>query len=102
MRTAIHSRISAVASMMLAAGTFVFANTASAEIQWQDNLRTAHSQAKAEGKLLLLHFYSDDCVWCERLEAGSFQAPEVGDALQQGFVPVKIHGGKNPKLTQMF
>ena len=102
MRTAIHSRIPAVASVILVAGTLVFANTAAAEIQWQENLRTAHAQAKSEGKLLLLHFYSDDCVWCERLEAGSFQDPKVAAALQQGFVPVKIHGGKNPKMTQMF
>tara|TARA_R110002049_G_scaffold2750_2_gene21513 strand:+ start:320048 stop:321283 length:1236 start_codon:yes stop_codon:yes gene_type:complete len=102
MRTAIHSRITAVAASMIVACTLVFTDSASAEITWQENLRTAHAQAKAEGKLLLLHFYSDNCVWCDRLEAGSFQAPEVAETLHKSFVPVKIHGGNNPKLTQMF
>ena len=108
MRTAILSRISAAAASMFVANTMFFASaaffasTASAEIAWQDNLKTAHAQAKAEGKLLLLHFYSDDCVWCERLESGSFKSPEVAAAMQQSFVPVKIHGGENPKMTQMF
>ena len=87
MRTAIHPRISVVAAMAFVASTLGYANSASAEIAWQDNLRTAHAQAKAEGKLLLLHFYSDDCVWCERLESGTFKAPEVGATMEQGFVP---------------
>jgi protein disulfide-isomerase len=77
-------------------------NSATAQIPWQENLRTAHAQAQAEGKLLLLHFYSDNCVWCDRLEAGSFQNPSVGAAITKRYVPVKVHGGKNPKLTEMF
>ncbi len=77
-------------------------NSATAQIPWQENLRTAHAQAQAQGKLLLLHFYSDNCVWCDRLEAGSFQNPSVGAAITKRYVPVKVHGGKNPKLTEMF
>lgn len=75
---------------------------ASADIPWHENLRNAHSQAQAQGKLLLLHFYSDNCVWCDRLEAGSFQDPTVAAAISKGYVPVKVHAGKNPKLTEMF
>jgi len=73
-----------------------------AEIPWRTELTTAHAEAKAQNKLLLLHFYSDNCVWCDRLEAGAFQSPQLASALAQGFVPVKIHAGKSPELAKMF
>ncbi len=85
------------AAIMMTAGSHALA-----EIPWQSNLRTAHAKAQAEGKLLLLHFYSDNCTWCERLEAGSFQAPQVGEAVIKDFVPVKIHANTNRKLAEMF
>ena len=83
MRTAALSLIFTTAIGMVAA------SSASAEIAWQTNLRTAHAQAKAEGKLLLLHFYSDHCTWCEKLEKGAFQTPQVGQAISQAFVRQK-------------
>lgn len=75
---------------------------ATAEIAWNENLRSAHAKAQAENKLLLLHFYSDNCVWCDRLEAGAFKAPIVDAALTEHYIPVKIHAGKNPQLVEMF
>ncbi|TWT83328.1 Disulfide bond reductase DsbH precursor [Planctomycetes bacterium CA13] len=78
------------------------ATEASAEITWQENLRTAHAEAQKEHKLLLLHFYSDNCVWCDKLEKGSFQSPDVAEAIDQNFVAVKVHANKNPQLVKMF
>ena len=81
----------------------IFASSAAlGEIAWQTNLRQAHTKAQAEGKLLLLHFYSDNCTWCDKLEEGSFRAPEVNAAIAQSFVPVKVHANTSPKLTEMF
>lgn len=96
MRKAAHSLIIPVAISLLAA------SQAHAEIAWQTNLRAAHAQAQQEGKLLLLHFYSDHCSWCEKLEKGAFQEPHVGQAISQRFVPVKVHANTNPKLAEMF
>ena len=81
----------AALSLITTAAIMMTANTVTAEIAWQENLRTAHSQAEKEGKLLLLHFYSDNCVWCDRLEEGSFKAKPVGEAVAKSFVPIKIH-----------
>lgn len=82
--------------------TTIATSHAYAEIAWQSNLRSAHAQAQQEEKLLLLHFYTDNCAWCDRLEAGSFRAPQVNQAIDRSFVPVKIHAGENPKLAKMF
>lgn len=95
-------RKAALSLFTAAAITMTAGSNALAEISWQTNLRSAHAQAQTEGKLLLLHFYSDNCSWCERLEAGSFKAPQVGEAVHRDFVPVKIHANTNAKLTEMF
>ncbi len=89
--------------MVLAVALFTAgAQQAQAEIAWQTQLKTAHAQAQQEGKLLLLHFYDDNCVWCDRLESGAFKAPEVAAAIQKNYVPVKIHAGKSPSIASTF
>lgn len=89
--------------LILAVGlTTALSNFVNAEIAWRTDLTTAHAEAKAQNKPLLLHFYSDNCVWCDRLEAGAFRSAEVGDAVASGFVPIKIHAGKSPELAKMF
>ncbi len=95
-------RTVALTLLFSAAITATASSIATAEIAWNENLRSAHAQAQAENKLLLLHFYSDNCVFCDRLEEGAFQVPAVNAALTQNYVPVKIHAGKNPQLVEMF
>ncbi len=92
----------ALSLMTTMAITLSVASPANAEIAWHSNLRTAHAQAQSEGKLLLLHFYTDDCSWCDKLEAGAFKDPSVDRAISQNFVPVKVHAGQTPKLAEMF
>lgn len=96
MRTAAHSLLVTLAFSLVAA------HMAHAEILWEKNLRSAHTKAQAEGKLLLLHFYSDNCTWCDRLEEGAFKTPQVCETISANFVPVKVHANSSPKLAQMF
>ncbi|TWU37742.1 thiol:disulfide interchange protein precursor [Novipirellula aureliae] len=96
MRTANFTYLFAITALM------VTVNQVSAEIPWQENLRAARDQAQAQNKLLLLHFYSDNCVWCDRLEEGSFKSSDVESAIEQDFVAVKVHANKNPELVKMF
>ncbi len=100
MRTAAHLR--AIAALAFVAFSFVLASSAEAQIKWHTNLQAAHAKAKSEGKLMLLHFYGDNCIFCERLEQGAFQSPLVSQAVNQRFIAVKIHGGNNKPLTDMF
>lgn len=88
--------------MLLVALVAAGSHVAKADIAWQTQLKTAHAQAQAEGKLLLLHFYDDNCVWCDRLEKGAFQTPEVAAAIQKNYVAVKIHAGNNPSIAATF
>jgi protein disulfide-isomerase len=79
------------------------ANTTAASsapaIRWRDNLGAARLEAGQSGKLILLHFYSDDCVFCEKLEMGAYRDPALIAAIEQKFVPVKIYGPSNAKAA---
>lgn len=87
---------------LLLTALFVTVSSLRAEIPWNSDLKVAHQQAQAEGKLLLVHFESDNCVWCDRLEAGAFQSPDVAAVIHQAYVPVKINASKNKKLAEYF
>jgi len=86
----------------LASDSFAQTSQSGQAIQWESDLRAAHARAQQENKHLLLHFYSDNCVWCDRLEAGAFKAPQVIDAINQNYVALKIHAGQNPSLAKTF
>lgn len=88
---------------VIALATILLAPTASlAEIRWHSELETAHKIAFKEGKPLLLHFYADNCLWCEKLEKGAFESPVVQEAVHTEFIPVKVHANSNPKLAKIF
>ena len=99
MRTAITYLITAIAL------TCGLSNFAQAEIAWESSLRKAHSRASQENKLILLHFIRDNCVYCDKLEAGAFQSEQVGNEISKNFVPLKINVSDskgNKKLAEMF
>ena len=88
--------------LVMIAVSLMTSHVARAEISWESDLRTAHQKAAAENKLLLLHFYSDNCIWCDRLEAGAFKKPNVGEAISRDYVALKVHTTKSPKLASLF
>jgi hypothetical protein len=47
-----------------------------------------------------LDFVSDNCIWCQRLDASTFRDPNVVALLNAKFVPVKIDGHQDERLTQ--
>ncbi|MEM6473190.1 MAG: thioredoxin fold domain-containing protein [Planctomycetota bacterium] len=78
------------------------ARTADAQIAWESKLLEAHARAKSEGKLMLLHFVTDNCIYCDRLEAGAFKNPRLASDVNTNFVPLRVHGGKNQLLAKKF
>lgn len=76
--------------------------TADDQLPWAEDFAAACQQANAQGKLVLLHFYSDDCPPCVRVEKNVFSQPEVGAAVGRNFVPVKVHARKTPALVQKY
>jgi len=86
------------------AGMLLFAaqGLAQDQIPWVADFRTACGMAAEQRRLVLLHFYSDNCGPCVRLEQNVFNKPEVGEAVAQNYLAVKVHAGKNPQLASRY
>src|SRR5262245_18986811 len=96
-------RIYWLAGWMLC-GAFGFAapGSASDQIPWVADFRTACGMAAEQHRLVLIHFYNDNCEWCVRLEQNVFNKPEVAEAVALNYVAVKVHAGKQPQLASRY
>ena len=72
------------------------------QIPWTSSLDAAKGVAKQQQKLVLLHFYSDDCPPCRRLEQNVFPNASVQQAMGQGYVPVKINTSEHPEIARTY
>lgn len=72
-----------------------------AEISWVDSLSKGLEQAKAEGKPLMVDFYTDWCGWCKKLDQDTYSSANV-QGLAEKFVCVKVDGDKDQADTAKY
>jgi thiol-disulfide isomerase/thioredoxin/YHS domain-containing protein len=76
--------------------------TAQEVIPWAADFKTACAMAGDQHRLVLVHFYNDNCAPCVRVDQNVFSRPEVAQAVAQNYVPVKVHAGKTPQLASRY
>jgi thioredoxin-related protein len=80
----------------------VLTGSAHGRIEWVSDWREAREQAQSQQRLVLLHFYSQNCPPCQRLERNVFPRPEVGRAMGSGYIAVKIDVDQQPELAKFY
>lgn len=58
--------------------------------------------ASEKRRFVVVDFYTTWCRDCKKLDKDTFSDPGVVKALSGGFVPVKVDGDKNQKLTATY
>jgi YHS domain-containing protein/thiol-disulfide isomerase/thioredoxin len=76
--------------------------TANDSIQWAPDYAAAQEIAQVQQRPVLVHFWSPSCVPCLRLEKEVFARPEVGQAINAHYVPVKVNADEFPQLAEQF
>ncbi len=87
-----------LAALVLVAGNAL----AEDRIPWVADYNAACGMAAEQRRLVLLHFYNDNCGPCVRLDQNVFSKTEVADAVSQNYLAVKVHAGKNPQLATRY
>jgi thioredoxin-related protein len=82
--------------------TWTASLSAQDRIPWVTNLTEARRLAEQQNRLVLLHFWSDGCPPCQRLDQTVFNQPELVRAVTAGFVPVKINAQQSPDLAKFY
>ncbi len=73
-----------------------------ARIPWETDLAAALQKAGQSQRLVLLHFWDDNCLPCAKMEQNVFRNSEVGRVLSLHYVPVKIHVRQHPELKEKY
>lgn len=71
-------------------------------VPWVKDWREARTIAQQQHRLVLLHFYSDACAPCQKLDRDVFPRAEVARAMATGYVPVKINVDRFPQLRDYY
>ncbi len=69
-------------------------------VQWETDFKTAMKTAEETNRLVLIHFYGDQCPPCRMMDKEIFPQKAVADALVPYFVPLKVNTEQNPKAVQ--
>lgn len=69
---------------------------------WQADLPAAMQAAARDGRLVVVHFWSDSCPPCMQMEQHVFSQPGIGDALADNYVAVKINTDTFPAVASRY
>lgn len=88
------------AVLALALAAVATAAAAAEEVQWRTDFAAARKEAQQKQRPLLLDFGTDTCFWCKKLDTITFRDPAIIKVLNEQFIPVKIDGDRDTKLTE--
>jgi len=71
------------------------------QIKWYKSFEKGLTMAKRKQKPLLVDFEADWCIWCKRLDATTYKAPQV-IALSKKFICVKVNYDVDSALAQKY
>ncbi len=91
------TRALAAALLILAAASAAFADG----IQWHA-FQEGMARGKFEKKKVFLHFYADWCTYCKQMEKVTFRNPQVIEALNRDFVPIRVDTDVHTDTAAMF
>ncbi|MCA9264394.1 MAG: thioredoxin fold domain-containing protein [Planctomycetales bacterium] len=66
------------------------------------DVNQARQISQSTGKLILLHFWADNCPPCRRQEKTVFSERTFAHHVESLYVPVKVHVSQNPELARQF
>lgn len=101
-------RIRIAFALLVAAGFVAAAAAAFAQLKapagkgivWGD-FKGGTKYAQKNNRPMLIHFTTDWCGWCKKLEKEVYTVPEVADTMRK-FVCVKVDGDKEKDVVQHY
>ncbi len=71
-------------------------------VHWYPWGEEAFEAARRENKPIFLSIGYSTCYWCHVMEKDSFEIQEVGDALNQNFISIKVDREEHPDVDQIY
>jgi thiol:disulfide interchange protein len=71
-------------------------------VEWTYHWQGALSQARSENKPIMVHFFTDRCSDCWRLETLTFTDAAVADMLNRDFIAVKMNTKEVKRVAEYY
>jgi len=71
-------------------------------VAWASSWAEAQALARAQQRLVLIHFWSQSCPPCLKLERTVYTRPEVVRALHMNYVPLKVNATEDPDTARAY
>src|SRR5207342_2220722 len=71
-------------------------------VDWYPWGDAAFARARAEDKPIFLSVGYSTCHWCHVMAHESFESPQVADALNAGFVSIKVDREERPDVDRVY
>jgi thiol-disulfide isomerase/thioredoxin len=71
-------------------------------MSWLPSVDTALTQARAQGKVVMVDFYSDSCAWCTQMFQQSFTNYRVASLANQSFLSVRVNWDTQQRVAQKY
>ncbi len=98
----------ALASLIMPVVVFAFcyasataAPPAEKRVLWYKNLYTAHQQALATKKPMMLVFGADWCTYCKKLDKETLGDPRMAEFVNHSFVPVQLDLERDQRIAKI-
>jgi uncharacterized protein len=72
------------------------------EIQWQPWSDSVFSQAKQEGRFVLLDLGTGWCHWCHVMDNTTYRDPAVADLVRKHYLAVRVDADLRPDLANLY
>lgn len=79
-----------------------FTQAAHGRIPWETSWQEASSLAHSRNQLVLIHFASENCPPCLKLEQTVFSRPDVRLAISSNYVPLRAQADQNNSLARRY
>jgi thioredoxin-related protein/outer membrane protein assembly factor BamD (BamD/ComL family) len=70
------------------------------EVRWRYDYNSARREAQEKNLPLVVDFGTENCYWCNKLDASTFHDPTVVASMNEHFVPLRVDAQRNPALTE--
>jgi uncharacterized protein YyaL (SSP411 family) len=71
-------------------------------VDWYPWGEEAFERARREDKPIFLSVGYSTCYWCHVMERESFSSPQIADAMNEAFVPVKVDREERPDVDEIY
>ncbi len=69
------------------------------EVRWRYDYNSARREAQEKNLPLVVDFGTENCYWCNKLDATTFHDPTVVAVMNDHFVPLRVDAQRNSALT---